>query len=295
LKVSRGVVFALCAACFYGGVPNFARLAFGSGVPALETVLMRTSTVAVVLGFVALWRGEICKIPAAAWPSFLLQSLATLMVSACYLACLQFIPVPLAVIIFFAFPVIILVSAPLVEKKTPSMKSLAIALLAFTGLTIAIGTEIQTLDLRGVLLAALAALGCAFQFFSGRALSKYMQPAAFGSLVHLAIWPFVFALMIFTGTGSMKMLNGDLPTVAYIFVSGVCAVYVLGYFFHMSAVTAAPASRVAPFFNLEPIITMSISAIFLGETLSFNQYGGGALVLAALLLASTAGKRNDTA
>jgi drug/metabolite transporter (DMT)-like permease len=295
LRVSPGIVFALCAACFYGCVPNFARLAFGAGVPALETVLLRTSTVAIVLGIAALSQGQTFKLTAPTWPSFLLQALATFMVSVCYLACLQFIPVPLAVIIFFTFPVIIIVVAPLIERRAPSFKSLVIVLLAFIGLAIAIGTEFKTLDFRGVVLSALAAFGCALQFFSGRALSRHLQPAAFGSLVHLIIWPMVFLLMHFTGAGSMKLLSSELPTFAYVCVGSVSAVYVLGYFFHMSAVTAAPASHVAPFFNLEPIITISISAIFLKETMAPNQYGGGALVLAALLLASVTGKRNDAA
>ena len=41
-----GVLLALGAAIIYGAVPNFARLAFLNGVPALETVFYRTTVVA---------------------------------------------------------------------------------------------------------------------------------------------------------------------------------------------------------------------------------------------------------
>jgi drug/metabolite transporter (DMT)-like permease len=290
-----GIGFALTAASFYGCVPNFARAAFGNGVPAIETVLMRTTVIALVLGLVGLMRGESFRISKQAWPSFFGQVVATFFVSASYLASVQFIPVGLAVIIFFAFPIIIVVVAPLVEGKAPSIARLSVAVLAFIGLGIAVGPGLENLDLRGVGLAAVAAIGCALQFFSGRSLGQYLQPAAFGSLVHYAIWPLVAAIALYGGSGSLQLLSGTPSPLAFMFVGGVCLTYLAGYFLHMSSLKVAPASTVAPFFNLEPIVTTVISTVFFGEALKPNQYGGGALVLAALLLASHFGKRKDAA
>ena len=53
----------------------------------------------------------------------------------------------------------------------------------------------------------------------------------------------------------------------------------------------APASVVAPYFNLEPVVTTLIAALALGERLTLNQYVGGALVLAALAAASLPERR----
>lgn len=290
---SLGIVFALMAASFYGCVPNFAKSAFVHGFPAIETVLMRTSAIAVILGIVARLRGESFYVPRAAVLSFTGQALATLIVSTCYLASIQFIPVGLAVIIFFAFPVIITITAPVVEGKSISLARMAVAVLAFIGLGISIGAGFDTLDIRGVLLAAMAAVGCALQFFSGRALTRSLKPAACASLVHIAIWPFVLALALASGDHHLKVLAGETEPMAYVFVGGACLAYVGGYFFHMSSLKAAPASTVAPYFNLEPIVTTVISTALLAETLKPHQYGGGALVLAALLLASLIGKRED--
>ena len=288
-----GIICALAAASFYGCVPNFARAAFSHGVPAIETVLMRTTAIAVLLGLVALLRGESFKLPRAAWPSFMGQTFATFVVSASYLASIQFIPVGLAVIIFFAFPVIIVVLGPLVEGRSLSLARMAVAVLAFLGLGIAVGPGFDSLDMRGVLLAGAAAIGCALQFFTGRALGRFLQPAAFGSLVHIAIWPLVLAVALYSGGQNLQLLTGGRGVFAYVFVAGVCLAYLGGYFFHMSSLKAAPASVVAPYFNLEPIVTTVISGTLLGETLKLNQYGGGALVLAALVLAGFVGKQSN--
>jgi drug/metabolite transporter (DMT)-like permease len=48
---------------------------------------------------------------------------------------------------------------------------------------------------------------------------------------------------------------------------------------------------VAPFFNLEPVVTTLIAAVALGERLTPNQYIGGGLVLAALAAASLPERR----
>ena len=290
-----GIVFALTAASFYGCVPNFARAAFSNGVPAIETVFMRTSVIAIVLGVAAVIKSESFVIQRGAWKSFFAQVFATFIVSASYLASVQFIPVGLAVIIFFAFPVIVVLASPIVEGHAPSLARIGIAILAFIGLGIAVGPGFETLDIRGVLLAAAAALGCALQFFSGRTLGQYLSPAAFGSLVHVAIWPLVLAVVLYAGGGQIKMISGSASAMGLWFVAAVCLVYVGGYFFHMSSLKAAPASVVAPYFNWEPILTTIISGLLLGETLKPNQYGGGALVLAALVLAGFVESKKVTA
>lgn len=281
-----GVLLALGAATIYGAVPNFARLAFLNGVPALENVFYRTSTVAVVLAIVAVVRGESFRIRAEAWPSFLYQCLATLMVSACYLASVQFLPVTLSVIIFYLFPVLILLAAPLAEGRVPGFARLGVALLGFSGLAVSVGPAFDQVSVLGLVLAFLGAVGCMMQFFSGRMLSRHLTPAAFGSLVHIAIWPIMFCLALGFGGNTLRLIDGQALTgsLAFLAVALVSVAYVGGYFLHMSSVRAAPSSVVAPYFNLEPIVSTMLAVFILGEAMSINQWIGGAMVFAALVI-----------
>lgn len=281
-----GVLLALGAATIYGAVPNFARLAFLNGVPALENVFYRTSTVAVVLAIVAVVRGESFRIRAEAWPSFLYQCLATLMVSACYLASVQFLPVTLSVIIFYLFPVLILLAAPLAEGRVPGFARLGVALLGFSGLAVSVGPAFDQVSVLGLVLAFLGAVGCMMQFFSGRMLSRHLTPAAFGSLVHIAIWPIMLGLALGFGGNTLRLIDGQGLTgsLAFLAVALVSVAYVGGYFLHMSSVRAAPSSVVAPYFNLEPIVSTMLAVFILGEAMSINQWIGGAMVFAALVI-----------
>lgn len=295
-RAGLGIACALGAAALYGFVPNFARGAFENGVPPVETTFFRTTIVAILLSSLAIFRGERFFIPLAGLPSFTGQAAATLIISVSYLASIAFIPVGLAVIIFFSFPVLIMLAAPLIEGHSPGWRRILIALFAFAGLAVAVGPSFESLDGRGLALAAASAFACVLQFFTGRAISKHMTPAALGGLVHIAIWPATLFIALYLGGGALAVLPGGVATsTGYLFVLGIGAFYVVAYFMHMSSLRYAPASVVAPYYNLEPVVTTAVAGFLLGERLAFNQYVGGGMVLAALLLSSFYGFRKTAA
>ena len=287
-RAGLGIACALGAAGLYGLVPNFVRAAIGNGIPAIESTLFRTFMIAVVFSMIAVVQGERLAVPRPALPSFIGQSVATLFVSVAYLGSVQFIPVGLAVIIFYLFPVLIMVLAPLVEGRNPGILRILIAVVAFFGLAIAVGPSFDSLDIRGIFLAALASAGATLQFFSGRAISRYMSPAAFGSLVHMVILP---PVLLYAGSGTLRFLPGGPATgTGLLFMSGVALVYVIAYMAQMLSLRFAPASTIAPFYNLEPVVATVTAAIILNERMQINQYAGGGLVLAALVASSLVGK-----
>ena len=160
----------------------------------------------------------------------------------------------------------------------------------------AIGPSFSDLDIRGIGLATLASLAGVVQFFSGRSISRYLTPAVFGSLVHIVIWPATLLVALYVGGGTLQMMPGGAGTVTgFYFLLGVAGVYVAAYMLQMSSLRFAPASTVAPFYNLEPIVTTAFAALLFGEILTPNQYAGGGIVLAALVVSSLLGKRENRA
>jgi drug/metabolite transporter (DMT)-like permease len=290
-RAGLGIACALAAAALYGLVPNFVRAAYVNGIPPIESTLFRTFVIAIVFAVIAVLQNVRLTIPREALPSFAGQAVSTFFVSVAYLGSVQFIPVGLAVIIFFLFPVLIMLLAPVVEGRSPGLLRILIAVVAFGGLAVAVGPSFDSLDVRGILLAGLGSAGAVLQFFSGRAISRYMMPAAFGSLVHLAILPPILAIALYAGEGSMRFFpGGTANALGLMFLGGVGAVYVVAYMVQMLSLRFAPASSVAPFYNLEPVVTTAIAAAILGERLQVNQYAGGGLVLAALVASSLIGR-----
>ncbi len=291
-RLRLGAGCALAAASIYGLVPNFARGAFENGYPGVESTFFRTSVIAVVFAIIAVLQGSSFRIPRAAWGSFAGQAFATLVISVSYLASVQFIPVGLAAIIFFTFPVIIVLVSPLVEGHLPSFWRIMVVIAAFMGLVIAMGTGFGGLDFRGVGLAALSSAGGVLQFFTGRSISTHLTPAVFGSLVHAVIWPATLAVALYAGGGTLQLLSGgNGATAGLYFLGGVAVVYVAAYMLQMLSLRFAPASLVAPFYNIEPILTALCAAFLFGEVLSPGQYAGGGIVLVALAASGLLGSR----
>ncbi|MGE3832099.1 MAG: DMT family transporter [Parvibaculaceae bacterium] len=286
-RTGLAIGLALCAASLYGLIPALARAAFEQGVPAVENTLFRTTVVALILGAACIATGQRLSLPRASHPAFIAQVIGTLLISVCFIASIQSIDVGLAVIIFFTCPIIILLAAPLIERRHPGTIRLAIAGFAFAGLVVAIGPGFDRLNPLGLLLAAAGAIGYAVQFFSGRMLSRYAPPLVLGSLVHAAAWPVTLLVALTYSGGRLAILDVQTVTqTGYACMAGVALVHMIAYVTHMRALKAAPASTVAPYFNAEPVMATATAAIFLGERPELHQYAGGAMVLAALLAAS---------
>jgi drug/metabolite transporter (DMT)-like permease len=278
-----GIIFALLAAMTYGFVPTLARLAYNYGAPVLHTVALRTLAVVVVLGCFAVLTRQSFRVPQEARKGFFLQLLATTGVSIFYLISVQFIPVALSVIIFFTFPVIILLVSPIVEGTAPNLTRIGIGLAAFAGLAIAAGPQFETLDVRGIIFAFMGAACCALQFFAGRMSSRFMPPAAYASLVHLAVLPVILVVsQAMTQQSPVYLPGGGLALGGHLAGLAMSLGYVTAFFFHMSSLRHAKPSTVAPFFNLEPVIGTLAAIVILGEAPAANHYLGGAIVLAAL-------------
>jgi drug/metabolite transporter (DMT)-like permease len=283
--VARGIVFALFTATLYGAVPVAARLANDAGVNGLEIVTLRALAVVVALGPLALVARAAFRMLPQARKAYALLVIATCMVSCGLMAAIQFIPVSVAVLVFYSFPILIALTAPFVEGQGLTLFKLALAVLAFLGLAFALAPEMAGLDVRGLLLAGVAAVGYALQLFAGRMMSPHLKPLPLAVLVHVAVIPIGIVLVLVTGGGAgVHALVSSHAAVVAVMATGV--LYCAAYLLHMSAVAHAPAAVVAPCFNIEPVVSTVLAAVVLGESLSRNHMIGGLVVLAAVVVSS---------
>ena len=296
-NIGRGAAFALAGGIIYGLAPPFTRFAFNAGVPVIETAFWRVAAMSALIGLAAIiWRWRI-RVPAGSGWLLCLMTLATGSISIGYLGAVQYMPVALTVIIFFTFPIIILLLSPLIEGQRITLVQWLIGIMAFAGLVIAIGPGGGAADWRGLLLATMAAAGAMTQFFVGRALSARMEVLHFGLIVHLALVPVLGAMVIWLRGGFAMLHGGTGVPPEGIAVTGLVALtvvalsYGVAFLCQMSALKLAPASTVAPFFNIEPVTSVAVAAILLAEPPSTEELIGGGLVLAALFAAGVAGRR----
>ncbi len=276
-----GLVFALAAATLYGITIVFARIAFNGGANPGAVMELRFLAVAVTMAVVMRWRGRSFAVPRQVRLRLGLVCLGVFAVATGYIYSILFIPVSLAALIFYTFPLIVAAVAPALERSWPRPALLAAFPVAFAGLALALGASFSGLDWRGVAFAGLASVGGAYIFIvAPKAVAQY---DVFGVTFYVGFSNVILmGLMILVYEGVTLPVTG----LGWTGLIGVAVFYTIANLSMFAALKAAGATTSALVFNLEPLVAILGAVLLLGERLSPAQMGGVALVIGALMLAT---------
>lgn len=277
-KEGQGLLLAFASAAAFGTNIVSAQIAGAVGLGGPLLVFYRVLIMLVLVGAVAaLARASLGLLRHERRP-VLLFGVATALVGTAYLSSVSFVPVSVAAVIFYTYPVLIVLAEPLLTPAPFRADRLAVALIAFGGIALVVGPDLHGLDPRGLALAALASLAATAQFFAAAGCAPIAtMPKLFWS--HLVILPVALAIVALTG--------GFLPPQAFLLapiaVAITCGGYLIGFLLQILALARIAPGPAGLAFCAEPIFAVVIAAVILGERLGALQYAGGALVIAALV------------
>jgi inner membrane transporter RhtA len=276
-----GLLLAFISALAYGANVPFARLSSLAGVSGPDIVFYRSFLLLVVLGGIIRLTGVPILVPRASFGKVLGLGLATSLVGLTYISSVAFIPVGVATIIFYTFPLIILIVSPFIDGERPTLGRIAIFILAFAGLCVAIGPSFTSLDLRGLLLAGVAAIGAAAQFFFAAKATRALPPMTAGFWTQMILMPVALVTCLFIGgpVGPGSLVLAAWP------VGMTCGLFVVAFVLHLLAARAAPPAVIGLIYCAEPVTSIALASVVLDERLTLAQLGGGSMVLAAVIAA----------
>jgi drug/metabolite transporter (DMT)-like permease len=274
---NSGMVFAFVTAFGLGAITTQAKFFYSDGGNALTLMLVRFMVSTLVFGLLLLLRRGSFKV--AAQHRIPLISIGFIWSGSmiCYLMAVETISVSLAVLILYVYPLLVLAYSVLRRQLKPSLALIMLFCVAFAGLYLALSGAEMTLNLNGILFAALASCGAAFTFICGARVAPSMSPLlmtfwinALGLLLILPMMIDEFALPA-ASAGTIAL---SLATVFYL-------VAILSQF---EALARLPAARAAFLLNLEPVVSILLAQLVLNETLSNIQLSGVILVIAVIIL-----------
>jgi len=273
----RGMAFALLTACGLGAITTQAKLFYADGGNALTLMLARFVVSAVVFGLLlAVGRRGFgverrLRLPLLALG--LVWSGATI----CYLIAVETISVSLAVLIFYFYPLLVLAYALLRRQLVASPALLGLFLGAFLGLFLALSGGEVTLNAIGVGFAVLASCGAAFTFVCGARVAPAMSPLLMTFWINVAGLLLILPLM--PGSFSLPAASG-----AWLVLGLATLFYLVAILSQFQALARLPAARAAFLLNLEPVVSILLARLVLGEILSPTQWIGVVLVVAMIVL-----------
>jgi drug/metabolite transporter (DMT)-like permease len=263
----------------YGAITPFAPIAYDDGATPLTIVALRSAVFALAIGAFLAFRGDGITLPRRAWFATMIFAGFMVLWAYSYMASVAYIPVSLAVLVFFTFPLLVAVLAAITGHERMTIFKAVALVVAFAGLTLALGPSWGTLDWRGVAFAlAAAVIGASAYIFVTPIFRNYdLMQVSFLTHVWMTLAALTYGL-IARDFALPRSMEGQLPVLI------VIVLYVGAFSFWALAMPLIGPVRTAGMMNLEPVISIALAALILGERLTWVQLGGAALVLVALVL-----------
>jgi drug/metabolite transporter (DMT)-like permease len=273
----KGLTLAVMAAMSLAFITTFAKLTYQNGSTPLTLITFRALTGVIVLLILArLFEGPL-KIERKAIPSLLMSGLGLGMITFGYMSSVAYIPVGLAALIFYLFPLILLVYEAIHDRRRPGIRRITAFAMAFVGLALALGPSMENLDIRGVAFAFFGGLGSVVFFIGGQKASNSLGPLGIGAISNVMILPIAAAVMF--AFDAYALPDTDIGWSALLLA---CLAYLLGVSFQLGAVRFAKPSEAGLIHNIEPVVSIAIAWFVLNEVLSPIQLVGVALVILSI-------------
>ncbi len=277
----KGLWIAAFSATSLGFITTLARMTYDAGSNSLTIVLLRAAFGGVLLLAIAAATRQSLYVPKPMRLPLAICGVGLSMISFGYMASVAFIPVGLAAMIFYTFPLMVLIAEAVQERRMPGPRRIAVFAVAFAGLALVIGPSFDILDWRGIACAFVGGLGTMILFLSGRKLGGTLSPITTTVYTNLFLLP--LALTAVTVFDAFQVPQTEIGWWALL---GAGVTYLFGIVSQITSVRYAKAAAAALVFNTEPVVSIAFAWFMLGETLSTVQLLGVALVIGAICIGS---------
>ncbi|NLM42796.1 MAG: DMT family transporter [Clostridiales bacterium] len=269
----------ISGACF-GFLPIFASLAYRNGGNGVTLIFIRFFTAMVLLWMIVLFKGKPYKLGKVKIFQFLiLGALGYITSTAGYFSALNYISAPLVSLLFYTNPIIVSIISYFLLKEELNINKVIALILSSLGLASIVGFSIGSIDIRGVFLAVLAAF-----LYSGYIIAS-------GKLV-VGVDPIVATTYVVTACAVSTLAYG-LTTNSFVKINSFIILYgilmaifstVIAILFLFEGIKRIGASQAAIIKTIEPMVTVVMSALVLGDRMSLPQLIGGALIIIGIVV-----------
>lgn len=286
----QAVLILLCLGCIFAGNHVAARVAFDSGAGVLLAILMRSGGALLALIALLLWQRQRLYLPADCRLWQLLLGLLIAIQSLCLYSAVARIPVAMALLVANVFPLLLALFSWALGGPRPSARQAALMGVILCGLLLVLdipaqlrGQEVQAQWLAGVALAFCSA--CAFAsalWITDHKLSQ-VRGSVRGTLTMLV----VFGSAALIGTSPLPAtLDAPGSDAGWLALFLLTILYGTGFISLFMLVPRLDMPRNASVMNIEPLATLLMAWLILGQTLWPIQILGGVIVVTGIVLLS---------
>jgi drug/metabolite transporter (DMT)-like permease len=282
---TAGALFIAVSAVAFGSMAIFGKVAYAEGIRLDALLFLRFSIAGLFMGGVMLATRAVWPTGRALAGLVLMGAVGYVGQAWCYFTALKYASAGLTALLLYLFPAIVTMLHAILERRmlSPLRATAVVAALAGTALTVGGDAHGQV---TGVAFGIAAAFIYSVYILVGERVTSGVSATAASAVVMLSAA---------AGSGSIASYNGfSAPATAagwgaILAIALVCTVVaILCFFAGLKRLGAPDASALS---TLEPVATVALAALFLGETVSGIQLAGGAIILASVVVLARYGGR----
>ncbi len=272
-----GIVMVAVSATSFGTLAIFGRYAYADGMDTLTILFLRFSLSAVLMAVLLVTRRESLPRGLALIQLVGMGAIGYVGQAFSYFTALKYASAGLVALLLYLYPLFVAVlSALLLHKRITRAKRLALGL-ALTGTALTVGPEGG--QLLGILLAISAAVIYSVYIIVGSQVMKQVSAVQSSTVIFAAAGAMSGFLMAARGphlpaTGAGWAVIGSIVLIAT----------VLPVVTFLAGLERIGPTNAAMLSTLEPVVTVLLAALLLGETLKPITLLGGGLILVAVVL-----------
>ncbi|KEO84434.1 DMT family transporter [Tumebacillus flagellatus] len=276
-----GVALVLISAACYGIMSILAVYAYRDGASVLGLLTIRFALAALLFWlFLVVSRTKISLTLRQLLAMFILGGVLYAAMSFTFFTAVQYISPSLAALLLYSYPVFVAVLSAVVDKERLTRRIVLSLVLAMAGLVLVLGTSFADVSPIGVILGVVSAVLYSIYIVLSNRVVKSVP-----SVVTSASVTLFTALSLATVSLSTNQLQLHFHTQAWLAIGGIILfptiIAMVAFFYGLRIIGSTKASILS---MIEPLVTITASALLIGDRLTPAQCVGGTAVLLGALL-----------
>jgi drug/metabolite transporter (DMT)-like permease len=270
----------LGAAAGFGTIGIFGKLAVAVELPLATLLPVRFALATAAVIVLAVLRNWALPQSARQWAGTFALGIVYTAMTISYFTSLRYLPAGLATIVLYTYPAFVVVLSTAVLNEPVSARTLLALMASMGGVALVVGVDPGRGTGAGVALAVGAAAAYAVYTVGSRWVVATLAPRALmiGALVGTTISMSVYGIT----SGQLGLPSGGPEWGIVLGLASIGTVVPLVLFY--DGVKRLEASHVGIVSTAEPVVTVGLGAILLGEPVTPGVIAGGVLVLGGVVL-----------
>lgn len=286
--MSKGIFAAIAAAFSAGILPIFTKLMMNLGATSGQVLFYRYLFVFLIMGFWHLTTRKTVKIRWTVFLTLIFFSIAGYGGACFLLTCsFNFLPVSLATMLYFTYPLFVMMIMVVIFREKPSVVKITALLLAVAGIFCLMDF---TLNIANI--GSLLAIGAGFAYslyLVGLQKSKMADLPATTIIFYLAgISTVFFGIQAYTADGSLAV---SLPAVGCGLILGGITVFVLSMV--ALATRLIGSTKTSLIIAFESVVSLVMGILVFSEPYTMGTWIGAAFMTASVILVSVKKEKNE--